>query len=136
MVDAALADVEARCAVLEGGVVPGDVLADVGAPRGAEAAAAAVGKPREHDVVAGLDVRDARPDLLDHARALVPEDRRQERRVDVLDDVEVRVADAARGHADRDLALFRRVELDLLDDERLVELVEDGSPHDGDPTEL
>ena len=80
-------------------------------------------------VIAGLHVRHAGADLLDDASALVPEDRRQGRRVDPLHDVEVGVADAARRHAHEDLAVPRRVELHLLDHERLVELVEHRGPH-------
>ncbi len=67
--------VEAARTVLQGRVVPGDVLAAVRQPARALAAAAAVRKPRQHHVIAGLDVRDARPDLLDDPGALVAEDR-------------------------------------------------------------
>ena len=56
-------------------------------------------------MVAGLDVRDSRPDLLDDARALVAEDGGQQSRVDVLDDVESEWQ-AARRHPDRNLPVF------------------------------
>jgi hypothetical protein len=50
-------------------------------------------------------------------------------RMDALRDVQVGVADAACRHAHLQLARLRGVELELLDDQRLFERVEDGGPH-------
>jgi hypothetical protein len=46
--------------------------------------------------------------------------------MDPLGDVEVGVADPARGHPHGQLARLRRIELELLDDERPPERVQDG----------
>jgi hypothetical protein len=80
-------------------------------------------------MVAGRDVGHSRPDLLHDAGAFVPEHDRESGRVDALRDVEVGVADAARGHPNEHLAGPWRVELDLLDDERRAELVENRRAH-------
>jgi hypothetical protein len=79
-------------------------------------------------MVARLEVDDAFADRLYDPGTLMPEDDRQRRRVDSLDDMQIGMTNAARRHAHKHLARLRRVELDLLDDERLVELVEDGGP--------
>ena len=67
-------------------------------------------------------------DFLHDACPLMAEDDRERRRMDALGDVEVGVADPARGHADEHLARLGRIELELLDDERLPEFVQDGCP--------
>jgi hypothetical protein len=79
-------------------------------------------------MVARLEVDDALADRLHDPGTLMAEDDRQRGRVDALDDMQIGMTNAARGHAHKELARLRRVELDLLDDERLVELVEDGGP--------
>ena len=84
-------------------------------------------------MVARRDVRDVGPDLLDDARALVTDYGRHRAGVDPLRGVQVGVANAARDHADQDLAGARGVELELLHDERLPELVEDGGSHGRPP---
>ena len=76
-------------------------------------------------MVAGRDERDAGPDPLDDARALVPEHaRRVAGRVGARRRVQVGVADAARGEAHEHLAGLRLGQVDVLDDERLAELLE------------
>ena len=78
-------------------------------------------------MVAGSDERDALPHPLDDAGALVAEDaRRVAGRVGARGRVQVGVADAAGRQADEHLARLRLREVDLLDDERLPELLEDG----------
>jgi hypothetical protein len=69
------------------------------------------------------------PGFLDDARALVPEHGRDRMDVHALRRVEVGAADAAADKANEHLAVARRVELDLLDDERGSELVQDGRAH-------
>jgi hypothetical protein len=79
-------------------------------------------------MVARLEVDDALADRLHDPGTLMSEDDRKRRRVDSLDDMQIGMTNAARRHAHEHLARLRRVELELLDDERLVELVEDGGP--------
>ena len=70
---------------------------------------------------------DATPvaDLLDDARALVPEHRRRvARRIGARRRVEIGVAHAARDEPHEHLARPRLREVDLLHDERLAELLE------------
>src|SRR5947209_14131682 len=80
------------------------------------------------DVVARLDEADpAVADALDHACALVAEHaRRVAGRVGPGRRVQVRVADPARREPDERFPRLRLLELDVLDDERLPELLEDG----------
>jgi mycofactocin precursor len=74
-------------------------------------------------VVALLDPRDAGPDLLDDARALVPEHHRQSRLEVTVRDVYVGVAQPRVRVADQHLPLPRPVEVELLDLDRLAGLV-------------
>ena len=84
------------------------------------------GEERDH-VVARGDEGDTVADALDDARAFVAEDaRRVAGRVGARGRVEIGVADAAGGEADEHLARLRLGEVDLLDDERASELLEDG----------
>jgi hypothetical protein len=114
------------------GEVPGVLLvADRDAAVGLRAAAvhalAALRCEQRHDVIAGPDGADTVADALDDARTLVPEHAgRVARRVDAGRGVHVGVADAARGEPHEDLTGLRLGEVDLLDDERLTELLEDG----------
>src|SRR5262245_19300462 len=86
------------------------------------------GEERDH-AVARLDERDSVADSLDDACALVTEDtRRVARRVGAGGRVEIRVADAARGQADEHLPFPRLLQLDLLDGERLPELLQHRCP--------
>jgi hypothetical protein len=80
----------------------------------------------EHDVVAGLQPRDALADLLDDAGALVAADDGQRERQVAGHQVLVGVAHTRRRHLDEDLALLGRVELDLLDAPILADHPEDG----------
>jgi len=90
---------------------------------------AAVRKPGEKDVVARRETADSRSDLLDDSSAFVAEDDGKIGRMDALRHVQVGVTNAARRHADLQLARLRRVELELLDDEWFFEGVKDGGPH-------
>ena len=81
-------------------------------------------------MIARLDVRYPGPDLLDDSRALVPEHGRHRSRVNASRRVQIGVADTARSHADEELPLPRRIELELLDHERSAVLVEDGRLHE------
>ena len=85
----------------------------------------ALGSEERDHVVAGRDERDAVTDALDDAGSLVPEHaRRVAGRVGAGGGVEVGVADAAGGEPDEHLAGLRLGEVDLLDDERAAELLE------------
>ena len=118
---------EARGAV--GQVAEPLLVADRDAAVGAVAEAvdalpALGGEERDH-VVAGRDERDAVTDALDDAGALVAEHAgRVAGRVGAGGGVEVGVADAAGGEPDEHLARLRLGEVDLLDDERAAELLE------------
>ena len=82
---------------------------------------------QRHHVVAGRDERHAVAHALDDACALVPEHaRRVAGRIGARRRVEVGVADAARDEPDERLARLRLGQLDVLDDERLSELLENG----------
>ena len=87
-------------------------------------------------MVAGRDARHALADLLDDPRALVPEHGGGVAGgIGATGGVEVGVADAAGREAHEHLTGSRPVELDLLDDERLGELLENGGAnlHGADP---
>ena len=100
--------------------------AAVGAVAEAVDALPALGSEQRDHVVAGRDERDALADALDDAGSLVAEHaRRVAGRVGAGRGVEVGVADAAGGEPDEHLAGLRLGEVDLLDDERAAELLED-----------
>ena len=85
----------------------------------------ALGREQRDDVIAGRDERDAVADALDDARALVAEHAgRVARRIGAGGGVEVGVADAAGGEPHEHLAGLRLGEIDLLNDERAAELLE------------
>jgi hypothetical protein len=90
---------------------------------------AAIGKPGKKNVVARGEAAHSGPDLLDDPGPFVAEDDRKIGRVDALRHVQVGVADTARRHPDLQLTRLRRVELELLDDERLLEGAKDGCSH-------
>ena len=96
-------------------------------------ALAALGREERDDVVAGSDkAAAALADALDDAGALVAEDaRRVAGRVGAGGRVQVGVADAAGGEPDERLTSLRLGQLDVLDDERLPELLQHGGadPH-------
>jgi hypothetical protein len=90
-------------------------------------ALAALGREQGDDVVAGRHALDVLAGRLHDAGALVAEDRgRVAGRVGAARGVEVGVAHAAGGEPNEHLAGLRAVELDVLDDERLRELLQDG----------
>ena len=90
-----------------------------------DALAALGGEERDH-VVAGRNERDTVADTLDDTSALVPEHaRRIAARVGTGRRVEVGMADAAGDDPNERLALLRLLQLDVLDDERLPELLQD-----------
>ena len=103
-VDRLVAAPPPRLAVAEQVVRPARQLAQHVAAAQALRAGAAVGRPRQHHVVADLERLDAGPDLLDDAGALVAEHLRVPPRPLALHDVEIAVADAGGGHADPHLA--------------------------------
>src|SRR5262249_16899110 len=78
------------------------------------------------DMVARLDVGDVRADGEHHAGGFVAQHARAGARIEAFHVVQVAVADAGKGGADQHLVGRRLVELDLLDAERLVDLVHDG----------
>jgi hypothetical protein len=73
---------------------------------------------RGDDVVADLQVGNARTQLLDDAGALVAEHHRQRPRPVAVDHREIRMAEADRAHLQQHFAGAGRVELDLGDHER------------------
>jgi hypothetical protein len=92
-------------------------------------ALAALGREQGDDVVARGERRDAATDRLDDPGALVPEHARCiAARIRSGRRVEIGVADAAGDDPDERLARLRLRELDVLDDERLPELLEDCGP--------
>jgi len=80
-------------------------------------------------VVARGETAQSRSDLLDDSSAFVAEDDGKIGRMDALRHVQVGVANAARRHANLQLARLRRVELEFFDDERLFERAKDGGSH-------
>ena len=89
-------------------------LAEVAPPRHARPALAAGRDEAERDRIARGDVVDPFADRLDDPRALVTEDDRVAPVPEVaVGEVQVRVADARRGHADEHLARAGRLELEL-----------------------
>ena len=101
--------------------------AEVRAVASAVDALAALRREERDDVIADGERADAVADLLDDARALVPEHgRRVPRRVGAGRGVQIGVAHAARDEANEHLARARLGELDLAHDERRSELLEDG----------
>jgi hypothetical protein len=93
------------------------------------AAVAAVRKPGEEDVVAWGETSHSGPDLLDDPGPFVAEDDGKIGRMNALRDMQVGVADTTRRQPDLQLARLRRVELELLDNERLLEGAKDGCSH-------
>ena len=88
-------------------------------------ALAALRREERHHMVARRDGRHVCADALDDARALVPEHgRRVAGRIGARRGVEIGVADAAGGEPDEHLAGPGLSKVDLLDDERLPELLE------------
>ena len=104
-----------------------DREADVGLVGQAVHALAALGREERDHVIAGREARHALAHGLDHARALVAQHgRRVAGGIGAARGVHVGVADAAGGQPDEHLARPRPVQLDVLDHERLSELLEHG----------
>ncbi len=79
-------------------------------------------------MIADLQVPHAGADLLHDTGALMPADRRKRHAGQIAGlDMVVGVAQPGGLECDEDLALFRSVEVDLLDTPRLVELPQHGS---------
>ncbi len=97
--------------------------AEVGLARGATLALAAFGRVERNDVIALLQRAHAGPDIHDHARTLVPEDRRKQPfRVGARERVLVGVADPGGLHFDQYFARLRALKLHPLNTERLAGL--------------
>ena len=92
----------------------------------AEVALAALGDPRDDDVVAGLDAGDALADLLDDACALVAEHDGGHPHQRAVLHRQVGVADARGAHPYLDLTRVGLVEIDVVDLEGLLESGENG----------
>ena len=106
------------------------LLAEVGAADHAIVAAATGRCPRKDDVVAGLELTNARSHALDRARALVAQhDGHGHPFPASVGGVETAVADAARGHPHEHFTLARPLEVELLDPERRALLEENRSFH-------
>ena len=89
----------------------------------------------EADVVPGRDVGDGRPHRLDDARPLVTQDDRPATVAELtVGKAHVRVAHARCGDANEHFVVAGRSELDLLYNERLPRLVEDGGANAHQPT--
>ena len=102
-----------------------DCSAAVRASAATMEALAALGREERDHVVARRDERDTRPDALDDPGSLVPENaRRVSGRVGAGGGVEIGVTHAARGKAYEHLAFPRLCQIELLDDERLPEVLE------------
>ena len=90
-------------------------------------ALAALGREQRHDVIAADEARDARADLLDDSRALVPEHgRRVAGRIGAGSRVHVGVAYATGVQTHEHLARPRTGKIDVLHDERVAELLKHG----------
>ncbi len=90
-------------------------------------ALAALGREERDDVIARRDQLHARADALDDSRALVPQHaRRVAGRIGTRGRVQIRVAHAAGCEPDEHLAVLRLGKIELLNDERLPELLEHG----------
>lgn len=114
-----------------------DREAAVGATAAAVQALAALGREERDDVVADDQRRDPGADLLDDAGALVAEHAGGVAgRVGTGRGVEVGVADAAGVQPDEHLARLRLREVDVLDHQRLSELLQHGGAnlHGSDAT--
>ena len=95
----------------------------------APVADAALGRPGHDDAIARAGARHVGADLLHDAEPRVAEDRRQLLAQLAALVHAVRDAEGARGRANDGAVRRRREQLDLLDDERLVELLQDGGLH-------
>jgi len=98
-------------------------------PRAEEASAAGADQTDDHPV-AWANAFDVGSHRFDDARGLVAIDRRKPAAPCALDVVDVAVADRASGDVDPNLAPRRRVEPQLLDDERRAEGAADCRFHD------
>ena len=97
-------------------------------PGAARPARPARHEPRQRDGLADTQRRHARTDRLDDAGALVAHRHRTRSRPVAVAHVQVRVADARRGHPDADLAGARLGQRQRLDLDRLPWVAEDGGP--------
>lgn len=95
-------------------------------PTGAVFARAAGRNKRKHHAVAFAEARHTRTNRLDHPGAFMAEHLGQRVRNDAANHRKIAVADAARLDAQQHFALFRRVKLDLFDDDGGVAFVADG----------
>jgi hypothetical protein len=115
--------VEAQALGGAGGQLHLGVGADEGPPRRAVVAGAAEHRQAGDDVVALFHIADLGAHFLHDARRFVAQDHGQGMGIEALDEMQIRVAQPGEGGADQHLACRRLVDGDLLDDERLVDLV-------------
>ncbi len=102
-----------------------DRRAAVRAAASAVDALAALGREQRDDVIAGLHESDARPDALDDSCSFVPEHtRRVSGRIGTRGGVQIGVTHAAGGEPHEHLPVLRLGQVELLDDERLPEILE------------
>ena len=104
--------------------------ADVGAPAGAVAAAPAFGREEGHDMVAALDHRHPGADRLDDSGPLVPQHGGGiPAGIGPAGGVEIGVTDAAGPKLHQDLAVFRRSQVHLPNDQRFSERLQNCGAH-------
>ena len=111
------------------------LVAEVRPAREAVAARAAEPADARDHVIAGLHVRDLRPDGLDDPGRLVPEDRGHGARVLALHEVEIGVAQTRRGRLHEDLVRADGADLHVVDDQLTRDVLEHGSFHRADTNE-
>src|SRR5215472_4442527 len=94
-------------------------LAECGSPLGTRQAMATGRHEDHHDMIAPGEIVDPGPDRLDHAGRLMSQRHRRRTGAIAVDDREIGVTQPCRADLDQDLTIAWRVELDLLDRQRL-----------------
>ena len=86
-------------------------------------------------MVAGLHVIDGLAHFLDDSGGFMAEDRGRGKGIVAVDEVQVAMANAAGDGAHQDFAILRLVDLDVLDNQRLIGTIEHGGLHCCGPPE-
>jgi hypothetical protein len=94
-------------------------------------AGAAEHRQAGHDVVAGFHIGHVGADLLDDTSGFVAKHRRQRMRVQPFHEMQIGMTEAGHSGADQHLARPGLRQADLLDHQRLVDLMQDGGLHFG-----